>query len=565
MRKISYLVILLFIFVNINFAISSNLNLKYDKFYTYDEVVAVLKMFKRKYPDKVKIEVIGKSYEKRDIWALTLNNPKTGDAHSKPGYLIDANIHGNEIQGTEVALYIIDYLLSNYGTDKFATTLVDRIAFYFVPVINVDSRYHYLIEANTPSTLRYSYNPIDDDKDGRFDEDPPDDLDKDGNICQMIIKDENGKWKKDKDDPRILVRVKEGEKGEYSFLGMEGIDNDGDGMINEDTYGGYDMNRTYAFNWQPPYVQFGTSDYPLSVENTRVYTEFIKKHPNILFFQDFHNSGGMILRGPGTKDVGEFSYIDKKVYDYLGKEGEKILPGYKYMISWKDLYSVYGGSDDQMHYLFGAFSFVNELYQEQQDFDKDGKVSEKERMKWNDLVLMGKGFVKWHKFKHPKYGEVEIGGWAKLTSRVPPYFQLEELCHRNAAFILFTASHLPEIEIKKYEVKKLGDNLYKLRISVKNKKIVPTRTFSAVQNNIGLPDYIKISGNNIKVIAGGKVFDKYNDKFNKQKKNPNKIEIDFLDGNTTLYFDWIISGKGLVNITYISQKGGHYHKTIRIK
>ncbi len=47
----------------------------------------------------------------------------------------------------------------------------------------------------------------------------------------MRKKDPNGKYKSDPNDPRLLVRVKEGEKGEWSLLGQEGIDNDGDGSI----------------------------------------------------------------------------------------------------------------------------------------------------------------------------------------------------------------------------------------------------------------------------------------------------------------------------------------------
>ena len=31
----------------------------------------------------------------------------------------------------------------------------------------------------------------------------------------------------------------------------EGIDNDGDGLINEDGTGGYDGNRDWGFNWEP--------------------------------------------------------------------------------------------------------------------------------------------------------------------------------------------------------------------------------------------------------------------------------------------------------------------------
>ena len=37
---------------------------------------------------------------------------------------------------------------------------------------------------------------------------------------------------------------------------------------------------------------------------------------------------------------------DVAAYDILGKNAEKIVPGYRYMVSWKDLYPTYGDFTD---------------------------------------------------------------------------------------------------------------------------------------------------------------------------------------------------------------------------
>ena len=50
----------------------------------------------------------------------------------------------------------------------------------------------------------------------------------------MRRKDPGGGFKVSPEDPRLLVPVKPGEPGEYEVLGLEGIDNDGDGAVNED-------------------------------------------------------------------------------------------------------------------------------------------------------------------------------------------------------------------------------------------------------------------------------------------------------------------------------------------
>src|SRR5690606_28189738 len=99
------------------------------------------------------------------------------------------------------------------------TRALDQNAHYIIPVVNVDGRFHFFEDGNTPSSNRSIRIPRDDDGDGLFDEDGTDDLDGDGNICQMRIKDPHGDYKTDPEDPRLLVRVKPGEKGEYSLIG----------------------------------------------------------------------------------------------------------------------------------------------------------------------------------------------------------------------------------------------------------------------------------------------------------------------------------------------------------
>ncbi|MEZ5001177.1 MAG: hypothetical protein R2727_11335 [Bacteroidales bacterium] len=44
-------------------------------------------------------------------------------------------------------------------------------------------------------------------------------------------------------------------------------------------------------------------------------------HPNVGGVQAYHNSGGMILRGPGAESLGEYP-ADVRFYDELGKNGK---------------------------------------------------------------------------------------------------------------------------------------------------------------------------------------------------------------------------------------------------
>ena len=67
---------------------------------------------------------------------------------------------------------------------------------------------------------------------------------------------------------------------------MEGIDNDGDGRINEDPVSGYDMNRNWAWDWQPNFVQSGAQDYPF-LSRKRAISAFVIEHPNLAAFQSY--------------------------------------------------------------------------------------------------------------------------------------------------------------------------------------------------------------------------------------------------------------------------------------
>ncbi|MEW5900590.1 MAG: M14 family metallopeptidase, partial [Acidobacteriota bacterium] len=374
--------------------------------------------------------------------------------------------------------------------------------------MNPDSRDWYINKASNPNSPRSGLVPYDSDRDGVADEDGPDDLDGDGSFTMMRKKDPQGNYKAHPDDPRVIVPIKPGEKGEYLLLGEEGIDNDGDGFINEDGPGGYDMNRNYGYNWQPDYVQMGAGAYPFCWPETQAVRDFVIAHPNIAGAQNFHNFGGMILRGPGAKNLGEFNPADRSVYDYVGKKGEKILPGYRYIVVYKDMYTVYGGSIDFLYSALGIFTFSNELDmdpvsapaprrrgEEQEEESEDVRMmlfqqGRLEEMVYHDLVLMGEQFTDWKPYQHPLYGEIEIGGVKKFGRRVPPLFRLAETSHRNAAFCLYHADQLARLEIEKAEVTRIKDGLYQVDLTVSNSRVTPSLAAVTVQKKLHRPDQL---------------------------------------------------------------------------
>ncbi len=107
--------------------------------------------------------------------------------------------------------------------------------FYIIPKINPDGSDEYLRDPRQPADPNLMK--FDDDEDGLKDEDGADDLNGDGIISRMRIRDEKGPLKTSPDDPRLMVERSIDEKGEWRIIGPEGLDNDEDGDINEDPPG----------------------------------------------------------------------------------------------------------------------------------------------------------------------------------------------------------------------------------------------------------------------------------------------------------------------------------------
>jgi len=522
----------------------------WNKYYTNAGITDFCKRLAVAYPDLVTLGSIGKSYQGREINILTVSDKKAGNPDLKPGYWIDGNIHSIEIQGTEMAMYTAWYLCEMYDENEFIKQLLKEKTFYIVPTINPDAR-EYFTSIGVPP--RSGLMPYDNDRDGKFDEDGNDDMNGDKNISQIRRKSPDGQYITDPKDPRRMIRVEPGEKGEYELLGMEGIDNDGDGMLNEDGIGGYDGNRDWGFNWEPNYVQSGAHKYPFSQPENQAIRDFTIRHRNIAGSQSFHNSGGMILRGPSIQSgyAEAYSRADDQVINAIGKTGEKIIPGYRFVVIWRDMYTVYGGELDWWYGAMGCFPFSNELWNSYLMFYDTTNTDQYE---FDRLLLFEDSFIPWQKFNHPVYGEVEIGGFSKNFGRLHPGFLLESDSHRNAAFCIYNAYQTPKLEVSNVRVKKLDGGLNEVTASVVNTRMLPTHSANNLRFKIDPPDYVWLDGGT--VIAGMTVENKDLNLTTEQKKNPQKMEIANIAGYQKIDLKWIVKGGSKYSIRVESVKGG---------
>ncbi len=175
--------------------------MRFDRYYRYDDLTTHLQAWATQFPNLCQLASLGKSYEGRDIWVMTVTNFASGSDSEKPAMWVDGNIHATEVSASTAALHLLHKLLTTYGADEKVTYALDTRAFYIVPRLNPDGAEWAL--ADVPRYVRSSTRPYPrmDKLDGLHQED----VDGNGRILQMRLPDPNGAWKIHSEDPRLMI------------------------------------------------------------------------------------------------------------------------------------------------------------------------------------------------------------------------------------------------------------------------------------------------------------------------------------------------------------------------
>ena len=473
----------------------------FNDYHGYTGTETYIKEVARAYPNITELVEIGKSNMGRTIYVLVISNMSTGttiDAHvelrnmrkegvenvppmkpyqGKAGQWIDGGTHGNEYTGTEVCLYIINKLVTGYGVNPVITGLIDDKVFYICPIVNPDGVYN---SVEGDMSQRQNSMMIDNDGDGKINEDGPDDINGDGHITQFRYKDPNGNYVIDDVDPRHMVSLGRDEtttKQRYS-VERENIDNDGDGSRGEDPERGIDVNRNFPEGWfNDDGFQGGTGTYPSSSPEVHAVLEYLTNHTNVLIAQSFHTSGGFTYRPFARWPDSRIAAKDLAVFDkimgkkYLELHGEEIPEAWKepepveqpaaaqrarrttvpppprvaaYQTEqqapaqreyeqprlWRPPYRGdrpygYGIFIDWAYAQYGAYSMTTELWNRTRDmkgipqFTGEDAALQQARalLKYQDEQFGGKFFIDWTPYRHPELGDGEVGGWIPRYSR----------------------------------------------------------------------------------------------------------------------------------------------------
>lgn len=252
---------------------------------------------------------------------------------------------------------------------------------------------------------------------------------------------------------------------------------------------------------------------------------------------------------------------DDRVLALIAARGEKIIPYYRSLILWDDLYQALGSELDWLYGGRGILAFTNELWTSRNLYKTSDSPSDEQEADFIKYVLMGDGFVPWQQYEHPTYGTIEIGGRKKEWGRVPPSFLLEEELHRNMAFTLYHADMMPLLQISEVKVEVLGESLFKIWVTIENKRLIPTRTSQDVAHHISSPDIVSIEGDELRVLSSGRITDRFFKRVQAVERRPERVELDTIGGMSAVRVQFIVEGKGEFIISVDSTKAGLLKKS----
>lgn len=557
----------------------------------YEALTASLQKLAAINPERVRVSSLAKSSGGRDVWLV-----QVGKASAyKPALLVVANIEADHVVGSLVALNLAERLAE---LDAKGAAWLDRTTIYIVPRLNPDGAERAI---GAPLTeFRTNLRPIDRDRDGKLGEDGPDDLNGDGVVGLMRVKDpKTATLVVDDKDPRILRKADalKGEKAVYAEE-LEGRDDDNDGLRNEDAPGGVNLNRNWPHRWSELTPETGFS--PASEPEVFSLISWAFAHPEIAAVWTFSLNDN--LREEPKKPASTLAEADLPMFAELSRL-------YLKTITAKDSpkgsspagkgtsapgATTDGALNEWAYYQFGALGLASRLWTTPEipappeDLAQAAKAADKEKEKakeevkakvkdvekkdaekkekpptipeeseqrwlyWNDHVMGGRAFLPFVAVEHPTLGKVEVGGWRPGVRLNPPVEQAGAIAESHFAFLKDLAGKTAALAVPELKVASKGGGLFEVTAVVANDGFLPTALDQGVRDLKAPPVLVRLLAGKAKILAGRPL-----------------ERIDTLAGSGgRREFRWLIQapeGVASVQLDVSCPRAGRLEKTIELK
>ncbi|MCI0920930.1 M14 family zinc carboxypeptidase [Sphingobacterium rhinopitheci] len=478
----------------------------------------------------VSIGTIGKSFGGENISVVKLER----DPNVKPTLLLVSGIDGKHPAGVISSVGLLKELLA-MQPDSLAH-LLDNKSIWIVPLVNPDA-YKRNVEAGHWNSGNARV--VDNDRDGRMDENPSMDINGDALISQMRVKSIAGTHVMHPNYKNILIEAdrSKGEKGNY-VLFDEGIDTDFDDRYGEDGVGGVNLDRNFTFNYPAFYPESG--NYAASEPETKALMNFVYENPQISTIVQFGLTNNLseperfneakanerIVSSWTAKDADVAKYISS-IYKKISKPlGEPTKMEHKP-----------GNFANTAYYHLGKYSFSTPIWWPSVvDSVNNTKTTKGDDMfyQWAIQNNIDGAILPWVNVKHPNFpnNEVEVGGIVDIYRLNPPLAYLGQSTKIHADFIQHLLKAMPQLEFQKPEITALGADVFRVELAVTNVGLMPM--YPEIADKIKYVSKFKT----ICELQKDQVF-----------LNGKRLQLyPSLGAGKSQTFSWLIKGKGTVTI-----------------
>ncbi len=486
----------------------------------YEEVVAQLQELAKKYPKLASTYSIGKTGEGRDLWVIELTNKETGSGESKPAMWLDGNIHAGEVSGRQLLMYAVQKWLISYGKDSEVTRLLDTRTLYVLPIFDADGGERVLTRHPAwPGHKPEQHSGVD--------------LDGDGYITQMRVKDPKGSSYPSPIDSRVMLRVRIPPSTKLPYtMGWDYIPDsleepesweddlappgkryriyfEGASLENEVTVERErtDFNRNWAAEWNP--AEPGAGPFPFSLPEVRAVAEFMTTHRNIFFQYTIHSGGGgrnYIVRPPMSHPFEWMPAEDNDFYTRVGamwsafSNGSVMNNNYYAQEVKAGRYgdTMTGFANDWAYMHLGIHTLLPEVHFQGKDYDGDGYVTAYEVMRWNDEEHGGKYFAPWKPYKHSVLGDVEIGGFKGMPQGIGE--RQRKSCETHYRYLTYITGLSPLLRIVDLTSEPLSDGTHHVVATVQNQGFLATyvtRKALEIRRDYPIVATLRVSGGEV--------------------------------------------------------------------
>jgi hypothetical protein len=133
--------------------------LDWDYYPTLGAYIALMNSFAFNYPSLCTIVNIGTSIQGRPLLFAKISH-NINVREPEPEFMYTSSMHGDELTGYVLMLHLINYLLTNYGTDPKVTNLLNNTEIWINPLANPDGTFHGG-DSTVNGAVRYNANNVD--------------------------------------------------------------------------------------------------------------------------------------------------------------------------------------------------------------------------------------------------------------------------------------------------------------------------------------------------------------------------------------------------------------------